>query len=229
MNLVIISRTQSKLDATAKEITDLYPKVQVKTISADFEKTDIYDRIEAELKDLDIGILVNNVAAVLPETLRRLSQIPQDAINRSINCNVLSAIHMSRIVLPGMVTRKRGAIINMSSAAAIFPPIFGLYSASKWFMRQFSNMLRMTYSRRGIIVQEVEPVFVNTKMAVDMLPPLNKFTRMFLSSPEDVTRRSLRTLGRYPETHGTFNHEAQCAILNFIPSLVPTVIKLAFL
>lgn len=61
MNVVLISRTASKLTATADEITALV-NVQVKCITADFsEYVELYARIEKELAGLDIGILVNNV------------------------------------------------------------------------------------------------------------------------------------------------------------------------
>merc|ERR1712048_315786 len=59
LNLVMISRFEDKLKATAEEIGS--EKIEIKTISYDFSDPDDYDRIAGQLKNLDIGILVNNV------------------------------------------------------------------------------------------------------------------------------------------------------------------------
>lgn len=61
MNVVLISRTQSKLEATAQEITEL-AGVQTKCIAVDFSGgMEIYAKIEKELQGMDVGLLVNNV------------------------------------------------------------------------------------------------------------------------------------------------------------------------
>ena len=60
MSIVLVSRSQDKLQRVAKEVQDEFG-VDVKTIAADFSKTDIYDHIEQGLSGLDIGILINNV------------------------------------------------------------------------------------------------------------------------------------------------------------------------
>lgn len=60
MNIVLISRSSEKLAKVAEEIREAYGVV-VRTLTADFHSTDIYERIEEELRELDVGVLVNNV------------------------------------------------------------------------------------------------------------------------------------------------------------------------
>jgi 17beta-estradiol 17-dehydrogenase / very-long-chain 3-oxoacyl-CoA reductase len=66
-NLVLISRTQQKLDKTAKEIRKKYPEIQVQTIAFDFKNSNVEDYekiIFSKLDKLDIGLLVNNVGMI---------------------------------------------------------------------------------------------------------------------------------------------------------------------
>lgn len=61
MNIVLISRTQSKLEATAKELTEL-AGIETKCIAVDFSGgMEIYAKIDMELEGLDVGVLINNV------------------------------------------------------------------------------------------------------------------------------------------------------------------------
>ena len=61
---------------------------------------------------------------------------------------------MTRLVLKGMVERKRGAIINLSSMSAHIPvPLLTVYSASKAYVDFFSRGLAAEYSSKGIVVQ----------------------------------------------------------------------------
>ncbi|MEQ2253961.1 hypothetical protein ILYODFUR_037902 [Ilyodon furcidens] len=67
MNVVIISRTKEKLDKVAKEIGETTGQ-SVKVIVADFSEENVFQEIEEELKDLNVGVLVNNVG-VLPSII----------------------------------------------------------------------------------------------------------------------------------------------------------------
>lgn len=66
LNLVLISRTDSKLRDVSNEISNL-TGVLIKTIAADLSTIDCYDNIQTHLRDLDIGVLVNNVGMTQPK------------------------------------------------------------------------------------------------------------------------------------------------------------------
>lgn len=74
LNLVIISRSADKLKDVSEQLAGKH-NVEVRTIQADFASTDIYDRIEEELKGLDIAVLVNNVG-VMQQQAGLFLQIP---------------------------------------------------------------------------------------------------------------------------------------------------------
>ncbi|XP_057212888.1 17-beta-hydroxysteroid dehydrogenase type 3 isoform X2 [Triplophysa rosa] len=155
MNVIIISRNQEKLDRAARNI-ELSTGTQVKVITADFTKDDMYGHIMKSLEDLDIGILVNNVGILPSHVPCRLLETAdlEKKIYDVINCNVKAMVKMCRIVLPGMQERGRGVILNVSSGIAKIPcPMYTLYAASKVFVERFSKGLQAEYKSKGIIIQ----------------------------------------------------------------------------
>uniref|UniRef100_A0A7N5P8R6 17beta-estradiol 17-dehydrogenase n=1 Tax=Ailuropoda melanoleuca TaxID=9646 RepID=A0A7N5P8R6_AILME len=130
LNIVLISRTLNKLQATAAEI-ECATGSSVKIIQADFTKDNIYDYIREKLKGLDIGILVNNVG-MLPNLLPSHFLDTPDEIQSLIHCNITSVVKMTQLILKHMESRQKGLILNISSGVAIFPwPLYSMYSASK--------------------------------------------------------------------------------------------------
>jgi 17beta-estradiol 17-dehydrogenase / very-long-chain 3-oxoacyl-CoA reductase len=111
----------------------MYPKVEVRTLDIDFSVFDEAARARTAdfLKDLDVGVLVNNVGYSYPYT-RYFYELDDSSVDALMSLNVNSTTWMTRIVLPGMVTRKRGAIVNMASAAGVLnSPLLAQYGAAK--------------------------------------------------------------------------------------------------
>ncbi len=155
LNIVLVSRTLSKLETVAKEIETNY-NVETKIIVVDFTKEEgIYEKIEESIEGLEIGILVNNVG-MIQEVPDYFITFSRQFFKDLINCNVMSMINMTRIVLPQMVDRKKGLIINIGSMASIVPaPLLNVYAASKAFVNKFSDDLRSEYKSQGITIQTV--------------------------------------------------------------------------
>lgn len=121
---------------------------------------------------------------------------------------------MTRLVLPRMVERKKGAILNISSASAMYPvPLLTIYSASKAFVDYFSRGLQAEYKSRGIIIQSVLPFFVATKLSKIRRATLDKPT------PERYVAAELNTVGLQSQTNGYLPH----AIIGWVSTnLLPT-------
>ncbi|XP_068130041.1 very-long-chain 3-oxoacyl-CoA reductase-B-like [Hyperolius riggenbachi] len=213
-NVVILSRTLEKLQKVAKEIEQQSGR-KVKIIQADFTGgAEIYPKIEEALKDLDIGILVNNVGMTFKDMLRYVEfNDLSKGITDLLNCNVQSMLQMTRIVLPRMVERKKGLIINMSSGAGAVPyPRVSVYSSTKASVDFFSRSLSFDYSPLGIDVQCVMPLMVSTNM-------LGNFeTNFFVKAPDDFAREALNTVGLTHRTNGCLAH----AIQNYLQDLILT-------
>uniref|UniRef100_A0A3Q2Z6E3 Hydroxysteroid (17-beta) dehydrogenase 12b n=1 Tax=Hippocampus comes TaxID=109280 RepID=A0A3Q2Z6E3_HIPCM len=176
--------------------------VETKTITADFSSVNIYSHIEDELAGLEIGVLGKIQLSHLGQfgSISALLNIP--CINRLLLANVCSVFSL---MLPPSVTccdfRKKGAILNISSASGMYPvPLLTVYSASKAFVDFFSRGLQAEYKSKGIIIQSVLPFFVATK--------LSKIRRATLDtpSPERYVAAELNTVGLQAQTNGYLPH-----------------------
>ncbi|XP_033914028.2 very-long-chain 3-oxoacyl-CoA reductase-B-like [Acipenser ruthenus] len=202
MCVALISRSQEKLDQVSNEIREKF-QVDTKTIAVDFgQGVGIYQTIEKGLAGLEIGVLVNNVGISYsyPEYFLDVPDLG-NMINNMISINVTSVCQMTRLVLPGMVERSKGAILNISSASGMYPvPLLTLYSSTKAFVDFFSRAMHAEYKSRGIIVQSVLPFFVATKLSKIRRPTLDK------PSPEAYVKAALSTVGLQVQTNGYLPH-----------------------
>lgn len=219
-SMMLVSRSQEKLDDVAKSLEEQF-NVETRTIAVDFGKADIYPKIEAGLAGLEIGVLVNNVGVsyYYPEYYLHIHDL-DNFITNMINVNITSVCQMTRLVLPRMVQRSKGVILNISSASGMYPvPLLTVYSASKAFVDFFSRGLQEEYRRQGIIIQSVLPFFVATKMTRIRKPTLDKPT------PERYVAAELATVGLQSQTNGYFPH----AVMGWLTTkLVPINLVIFF-
>ncbi|KAJ7996031.1 hypothetical protein DPEC_G00232860 [Dallia pectoralis] len=215
LDIVLVSRSKEKLHTVAKEIESKHGR-QTRIIQTDFtEGNYIYPAIAEALQCLDIGILVNNVGMNYHDMLVHFLDIPnpEQRTTQVVNCNILSVTQMTGLVLPHMVKRGRGIIINMSSEAGAEPqPMLSLYSATKIFVTYFSRALHSEYRSQGITVQCVTPLMVSTNMT-QHLPP-----NPLMKSASDFAYEALNTVGYSSFTSGCVSHALQHIALSiFFP------------
>lgn len=109
-------------------------KVKTKVIAIDFtEGGAIYEVIRDALKGLEVGTLINNVGMAYPYPEYFLDMPHGDKLCMDmINCNMVSVTMMIRLIMPQMVQRGRGVVVNVGSISAVTPtPFMSLYGASK--------------------------------------------------------------------------------------------------
>lgn len=166
-NVVLISRTQAKLNEVKAEIKHTYMNIKVKTIQADFSNFDIetQKRVMDTLETLDIGILVNNVGMSYPhaEYLEFLSVKKVEAI---CNINCTSMVLLTRLLLPHLLKKKSSCVVNVSSAGGFIPhQLYSVYAASKAFVTNFTNNMKLEHGPNGVIFQTQVPFLVVSKMS----------------------------------------------------------------
>nr|XP_020449502.1 testosterone 17-beta-dehydrogenase 3 [Monopterus albus] len=211
---VSINNVQYIGDFTCSFFTGNATGQKVKVIVADFTKDNVFSEIEDQLKDLSVGVLVNNVGiipSIFPSKLLECADLEQ-TITHVINCNVKTVVKMCKIILPGMENRGKGVILNISSGFASVPvPYYILYSASKAFIERFSQGLQAEYRDKGIIIQVVAPFGVSTRMTF-----YQKASVTVLTS-EDFVKSSLQYLRAGDKTNGSVCHIIMAWLLRFIP------------
>uniref|UniRef100_A0A8D8XAI5 Hydroxysteroid dehydrogenase-like protein 1 n=1 Tax=Cacopsylla melanoneura TaxID=428564 RepID=A0A8D8XAI5_9HEMI len=167
MDIVLISRNVDKLNRTADEIRKIAP-VQIKVIEADFTQgLQVYNHIEKELADLDIGILVNNVGiAPVHPTFRKLEDTSKEQLYNEVLVNNGAPSQMTRIVLPQMKHKKRGMIVFVGSIISVFEcPYFTNYSGTKAFISQFANCIHREINHHNIHTQYLLPSITDTNLS----------------------------------------------------------------
>lgn len=129
--------------------------------------------------------------------------------SKIINCNIFSVTNMCKMVLPGMIERRKGVIINISSAASQIPsPLLAVYSATKAYIDKLSKDLNTEYGKKGITIQSVLPGLVATKMA-----KIRKSTLM-APTPELYVKHALKTVGFEECTMGYFPHQLLVLVIH---------------
>ncbi len=147
-------------------------------ITADISDAVQVERLVERTHDLfgKVDVLVNNAGIGWTKLLVRSSAAE---ISEIVNINLTGAILMTRAVLPGMLERNQGAIINVASVCgrvAVEP----LYSATKYGIRGFSLALRRQLSGSNVSVSLVSPGNIRTEMTKDIDEPM--------ADPEIVAR-----------------------------------------
>jgi NAD(P)-dependent dehydrogenase (short-subunit alcohol dehydrogenase family) len=158
--VVLAARRADLLDAQMRSILDAGGKaVALPADVADPE--DIVMLAERTLAAFGrIDVLVNNAGAFWS---RSLVSTPPDQIVRMAGVNLLGAMLLTRAVLPGMLERRRGAIISVGSLSGrvAMEPV---YSATKYGLRGFSLALRRQLAGTGVSVSLVSPGNISTEM-----------------------------------------------------------------
>jgi len=164
MNVLLIARSAEKLAAVKSELAAKYTNVQVKTEVIDFGSFGAKDtaRVTQVLAALEVGVLVNNVGIsyAFPQWLHELTE---EEVQGLMTVNIESVVWMTRAVLPQMISRKKGAVVNMSSASARPPaPMLTVYASTKGFVENFTKGLAIEYAGKGVHFQCQSPLFVAT-------------------------------------------------------------------
>ncbi|QRK10768.1 SDR family oxidoreductase [Archangium violaceum] len=160
--LVLAGRRGDRLEALAAKLqTPAHPLV-----------LDVRSRqdVEASLASLppgfsDVDVLVNNAGLGLG--LEPAHQASLDDWETMIDTNCKGLVYVTRALLPGMVRRNRGHVVNLGSVAATYPyPGGNVYGATKAFVHQFTENLKADLAGTRVRVTDIQPGMVETEFSV---------------------------------------------------------------
>jgi len=180
-NLVIAARHADELETAVLWLRQHADVVSVATdISEDAEAV-----VAAGLASFgSVDILINNASELGPSPMPRLAELPWRAMERILRVNVTAALHLVQLVLPSMLERGHGTIINVSSDAGVNAyPGWGGYGASKAALEHLGRTLAVELDGSGIRVLTVDPGDMDTQMHRDAEPGVDL---SHLAKPETV-------------------------------------------
>lgn len=168
-NLILTARSQSLLDQFAQELRTASP-VDIQTIPADLTIPGASSEISRQISDrrLPVDLLVNNAGH--GDRGRFLDLTLEEQIS-SIRLNVLALVELTHLMVPAMIARGRGSIINVSSTAGFQPmPYSAAYSATKAFVTNFSMAIAEELRSSGITVVTLCPGPTETESSAGREP-----------------------------------------------------------
>ncbi|CAM0901827.1 unnamed protein product [Alopecurus aequalis] len=217
-HLVLVGRNPAKLSRVTKEAQTASPSCRVRSVVFDLagdasELSLGVARVAAAVKEIDVGLLVNNAGATYPGAAY-FHEVETPVWEAVIRVNVEAATLIAHAVMPAMAAKKRGAVVNVGSGSSVVVPAFPLYAvyaASKAYIDQLSRSLSVEYKHCRVDVQCQIPLYVATKMS-----PVKGDSR-FIPSPEEYAKAAIRCIGYEPRCVPYWRHSIQW----FLASLMP--------
>ncbi len=220
-NLILVARNIEKLKEIAEVLSQKY-KVDVQYFQADLtlekERADLLSKFAES--NFIISILVNNAgfgdAGYFVETNWLKT-------NRMIQLNIVALTHLTRELLPAMVRKGKGRILNVASIAGFMPgPLMSVYYATKSFVISFSDALNEELKETGVRVTALCPGPVETNFfnyAGASEAKINKILRP--ASAKSVAHYGYKSMmkGKARAIHGLLN-TLMVYFINFVPSAV---------
>jgi 3-dehydrosphinganine reductase len=160
-SVTLVARRQDVLDEAKAALIARRAQAQIETIALDVSADqDVAAALGALVERRPVDVLVNNAGVVLPG---RFLELPADEFSKQMNINYLGTVNTCRAVLPSMVKRRSGHVLNMSSLAGVIG-IYGYtaYAATKFALAGFSQALRAEMWPHGVGVSVCFPPDTDT-------------------------------------------------------------------
>ena len=191
--LVLVDVQAELLERVADELRGRDRGPRVRAIVQDLGERGaaraVFDACQSER--LEITTLVNNAAAGAHAPFHEMPLCRMDQI---VRVNVTSVLALTRLLLPAMVARRSGTIVNVTSIAAFqSSPYLNVYGATKAFLQNFTETLQAELHGKGVYVTAVCPGMTRTNFfaACGMQPP-----PAAMQSPEEVVEEALAGMAR---------------------------------
>jgi short-subunit dehydrogenase/ubiquinone/menaquinone biosynthesis C-methylase UbiE/uncharacterized protein YbaR (Trm112 family) len=194
--VTLVARREARLQALADDLRQQYG-VPVEILVADLSTPEGIARLEQRLTaGGEVDFLVNNAGY---DVFGNFVDIPIEKTLGLVNCLTLAAVRFCRAALPGMIKRRHGAIVNVSSLGAFFPkPKDSTYVSAKAYLTMFSQSLASELAGTGIRVQALCPGLTSSEFHDDpQYAPYRlreRIPRWLWMTPAEVAGASLKSL-----------------------------------
>ncbi len=192
-DLILVARDTERLHALAAELGARHG-VAAEVMPADLARDADVDRVVARISAAALTLLVNNAGFGTTGSVATAPPGPQEQMLR---LHVLAPMRLTRAALPGMLERRRGAIVNVSSIASfIYSPGSVNYCASKAYLTTFTEGLALELAGTGVQAQALCPGFTRSEFHQRMGADARLRPGPLWMTAEAVVRASLAQLDR---------------------------------
>ncbi|MCA0029598.1 SDR family NAD(P)-dependent oxidoreductase [Mesorhizobium sp. B263B2A] len=192
-DLVLVARRADRLAELAEKLRHTYDR-KVSVISADLANDDDVRRVEqAVTADESITLLVNN-AGIGGQAVVATADV--DAAERMIKVNTIALTRLTRAVLPGLLARNRGGIVNIASVLAFDTSFGGIYSGTKAYVVNFTEALHREVAGTNVKVQVVLPGATRTDFWELAGTDIDNVPKEIIMTADDMVNAALVGLAR---------------------------------
>lgn len=191
-NLALVARSENKLAALSRELSTAH-EIMAEPLPFDLSASTAAVRLAQILRDrrIEIDLLVNNAGF---GARGEFWELPLDRQSQMLRLNTCALMELTHLLLPSMIERRRGAIINVSSTASFQPvPYTATYAATKAFVTSFSLSLAEELRPYGVAVVTLCPGGTRTNFFQASQYGTRKFPGG-LQAPEEVVEAALKAL-----------------------------------
>ncbi len=195
-DLVLVARRRDRLEQVAAGL-EAEHGISARVVEADLSNAAQLEVLCAEASELALDMIVNNAALAhyMP-----FADLPEESARELVQLNMLAPVLLTRSVLPGMIARGTGSVVNVASLLAFsgaweapFLPRRAVYAASKSFLVTFTEILALELSGSGVRAQVVCPGLVRSEFHTRQGMDMSAVERM---EPRAVAVASLADLAR---------------------------------
>lgn len=185
MNILLIGTDMQALRKVAMEIEQNY-LVETRCIVYGFDDPGVSDLYEymlwTNVQNINVGILVNSIECE-PPALVSFAQCSKETIARQLKLSVLLTTMVTRVLLPLMLERRKGVVVNVSSLAISSPnPYQAVYAATKAYVDMFSRSIEKECIQYGVRVQTLCPGYISKGDRNSLLPSVDVYVRHAVST-----------------------------------------------
>jgi short-subunit dehydrogenase len=199
MNLVLAARSGSELEQVA--VDNRAARVHILTVPTDVTVQEARSALvsAAERTFGSVDVLVNNAGG---DPQREFHHYTAEDVEALIQLNLTGPIELTRLLLPGMLQRKQGHIVNISSlGGSIGFPYTEVYSAAKDGLIGFTRVVRADYRKNGVsssvlILGPIGGAGTGARTMEEMHLHMSAMSKAFLSPPEAVAQAVLKSIRR---------------------------------
>lgn len=223
--LVLVARREPQLQQLADRVRALFPQVAVAVFATDLKSPTERDHLVQSLveRGFQPDLLINNAGL---GDYGEFASAEWERLESMLQVNIEALTHLTHALVPEMIRRGGGAIINVSSLASVLPvPDFAVYAATKAYVSSFSEALRIELREHHIPVLAVCPGPVKTEFGqVSRRSPDGPGMpthKAFYVPKEQVVAESLAALDRHaPRVYPGLKIAVAALVISALPMVV---------